>query len=206
MPIYLAPILLILSPGAAQAKPPTAAQVLQRCQQAYDSVRTLQQNTTATLGASKGTAQISFVRPGKLRVTGQSIFPGKYDLVADGRTTWVYNGNAWNQVQNAEMGIATITGISANAGTLVPATLLHTNWGGAIQTLRKTKATVKKAKLGGRDTYCVVGNTGAATKLWIDAKSFFLVKSEMSIMDNTIVVKFDPPKINQPIPDSRFKR
>lgn len=155
-------------------------------------------------GAGAGTAHISFVRPNRLRVAGKSLFGSPYDLVSDGRATWIDISGNWTKQQNAEMGIASITGISGNAGTMVPSTLLHARWG-SFSGLSQTKLAVSTDKVNGRPTYRIRSTGGAIpTTLWIDAGSSFLVKTSADAFGRTITVDFAPPKVNRPIPASRF--
>lgn len=196
---------LILSALLLRGGGPSGAEILQRVQKAYDSVRTLEQDVRGDISGSVGTAHISFVRPGKLRVSGQSMFRSPYDLVVNGRETWVLNGGRWSQVQNPEMGVATITGLSANAGAAVPATLLHTSFG-SFSGLGRTKLTVSRSKANGRAAYCLQGASPFPIKIYVDAQSYLFLRTEASVMNRKITVVFGTPKINAAIPASRFRR
>lgn len=185
--------------------PLSAKDAMQQCQKAYDSVKTFEQDVTGRIGEMKGTAHISFARPGKLRASGASLFGLKYDLLCDGKSTWVLNGENWSQSKDPENGIATVTGISANAATVVPAMLFHTAWGRLDPALAgSAKAT--PVTIGGRKLIKVspFGPTGET--VWIDASTHFITRTEANIMSRNITVVFGPPKVNGAIPANRFKR
>ncbi len=185
--------------------PLTAPEILQRSQKAYDAARTFEQNVTGEIGGSKGTARIAFVRPGRLRVGGSTLFGRKYDLLADGKSTWVLNGGSWNPVQNAEMGIATITGISAMTGTFVPGTLLRLTSCGLFPETGRSH-TVKIETVKGRKFYRLTSAKPFPETLWIDATTFFVARTEADLMGRKSVVTFAPPKVNGTIPASRFQK
>lgn len=184
---------------------PTGPQILDRCEAAYRSVKTFEENVTGDIGGSKATAHIWFSRPGKMRVTGKTMFRTNYDLLSDGSKTWVENGSGWQPVQNLEMGVATITGISANAGTHVPAALAGLSWG-ALKQLRQVTLKVSRAKLGGKDTFLLTATKPFPMKLWVDAKSSFYVRTESQVASRTIRVDFATPKVNGAIPAGRFTK
>lgn len=189
---------------AALPPTPTAAQILARAQHAYDSVRTLEETVKGTIGRSTGTAHIYFQRPAKLSVSGTSLFGSKYKLVSDGRTTWVLNGNTWSKAASEEMGIATITGIAANAGTAVPAALVHARFGNILKLYDPVQAV--KTTLGGRPVYRLYTERPFPTTVWIDSHSFMLVKTLVVAIGQQINVQFDPPKVNGPVPAKAFTR
>lgn len=195
--------IFVATSGLVQAGPLSGSQVLKRSQAAYDAVSSLEETVRGDIGGSGADAHISFVRPGKLRVTGKSMFGAPYELLVTGGKTWVFNGGSWSTAQSPEMGIATITGISANTGTHVPAALLHASFGG-LKSMQASPTTVKLVNVRGHSLYRVSATQPFSTSLWIDAKTFFLVKSEMVAMGKTISLTFDPPVVNKPIPARRF--
>jgi outer membrane lipoprotein-sorting protein len=199
-----AALLGIVNPTFAAGNP-TGQQILQRCQKAYDSARTLDETVTASMGGRPGgTAHILFQRPGKLRVSGTTMFgSSKYDLVSNG-ATWVSTGGSWEQEKSAEMGIAAITGISGTAGTNVPALLLHTSWG--TLATGASALTVASDTVNGHATYRVSMTTPFTRSIWIDKKTFFLVKISQSLGGYNSVVTFGTPRINGPIPAKAFVR
>lgn len=196
---------LIATLVAPQGGVPTGTQLLDRCQRAYRSVKTFEQTTTGQIAGNKGTAHIWFSRPGKMRVSGDTMFGSKYDLLSVGNQTWLENGSGWEKVENLEMGVASITGISGNAGTHVPAALAGISWG-ALSQLRQGSLKVTKAKLGGKDTFLLTATKPFTMKVWIDAKTSFYVRMETKVAANNIVVDFATPKVNAPIPAARFTK
>jgi outer membrane lipoprotein-sorting protein len=187
----------------------TGQQILARCQKAYDSVQTFEQDVRADMTGQAGTkpasAHISFNRPNQLRVSGNTMFGSTYDMVSDGKATWVQNIGSWSKSSNVGMGIAAITGISANAATAVPSIFFHCDWN-FIKAAAHAPVTSSSAKLGGQDAYLVKISATIPMSIWIDKKTFFLLKTEASVMSRTIVVEFSPPKVNRPIPPNRFKK
>lgn len=194
--------LLLVAAHAHQT--PSGPDILKRAQAAYDAVKTLTEDVTGHSGQFTGTAHIQFKRPGLLRVTGNSMFGSPYQLLCDGKSTEVFNSGTWSTVQSPELGIATITGVSANAGTAVPAALFHTSWGSLAVPGQAGRAS--RDTIGGRSTYRVDFTQPFKHKLWFDTKTYFLVKSEMSVMGQTITVDFGKPIVNKPIPSSAFKK
>lgn len=196
----------LLHAVALRAPTPSASEIFRRMQKAYDSVRTFEQDVKGGIGDQQGTAHISFSRPGRLRASGNTLGGfSKYDLLCDGKSTWVLNGGSWSKVESPEMGVATITGVSGNAGTLVPAMLLHTTWGSLSPLLAK-ESTVVLQTVDGKKTFVIRGAKPYASITWIDAASFFVVRTETKVMDRTITVVFAPPKVDKAIPSSRFSR
>lgn len=156
------------------------------------------------MGSYAGTAHVWFSRPARLRVSGVTMFGTKYDLVSEGSSVWVSN-LSWRKMENVERGIASITGISANAGTLVPAMLTHSVWGSLMPEIAG-KWTVTSESVKGRRLLKMQGTTPYLSTTWLDAKTYFVVRTETISMGRTIKVAFSPPKIDLPIPASRFKR
>ena len=155
---------------------------------------------TATSGRSTATAHISFSRPGKLRANGKSLFNSKYDLIVNGPSLSVFNTGAWQPSKDAEMGLATVTGLAGTAPMTVSSLLLHTKWG----SLEGPQFTVAEERLSGRDCYRLDRKGQMTLTAWIDKKTHFLVKTKFSVMRTTVVVDFGAPRINKPIPASRF--
>lgn len=198
-PLLLA-TLILPQPGV-----PTGKQILDRSAAAYGSAKTFEQEVSADINGQKGTAHIWFVRPGKMRVSGETMFGSEYDLLSDGKKTWVENGSGWEESQSLEMGIASITGISANAGTHVPAALSNLAFNLLAQ-LRNSQLSVSAAKLGGKDAFLVTASKPLAVKVWFDAKTSFYMRSETQVAGNKLVVSYKAPKVNAPIPAAKFKK
>jgi outer membrane lipoprotein-sorting protein len=181
----------------------TSVQVLKKSQLAYDSVTTFEQDATGTITGQTGTAHFSFKRPGQLRVTGKSLFGSPYGLLVLGKSTEVLNVNRWKTEPSPQIGIAAITGISASAGTNLSSILLKTSQN-LLTVLANSSPTVKLETLEGRPTYHLSTDAVSNIDLWIDAKTFFVVKTSTKAGPYSIAVKYGPPKVNQPIPASRF--
>jgi len=199
----LAFLAILPSLTLSHAGAPTAAQILANCQKAYDSVNTFEVEAKAASGMLNATAHISFSRSSGLRVTGDTSFGSKYELLLVGKSAQVYNGGSWAQAKTPEIGLATITGISATAPTQVCSLLLHTQWG-ALAPASLANYSISEEKVRGRDTYRLRSNGQMRSTVWIDKKTFFLVKSHAEIFKTNIDVVLSTPKVNQVIPSSRF--
>jgi len=184
---------------------PSASQILSRCQQAYDSVSTFEEDVVAQSGKFPGTAHISYQRPGKLRVTGKAIFGANYQVLINGGSTQVFNNNSWQAAKNPEMGIATVTGVSGAACAQVPALLFHTSWYALIPD-SQAHYKVSAQNLKGIQTFRLDTKGEMPRTLWIDQRSYFLVKTSAEVFRTTLSVEFAPPKVNQSIPANRFRK
>ena len=196
---------MFVAPLYRPAPLPTAAEIFARTRKAYDAVRTFEQDAASTMNGSKATARISFSRPDRLRVSGKTLFDSPYDLVSDGKVTQVFNAGAWQTVGTVDLGIAMITGISGQAGTLVPSSLLRTSWSN-LAAADLTKASVAREMLNGRPVLRVQNPVPQPTTTWIDAKTGFVVKTRMVLGTYVNTIVFSTPKVNGTIPASRFKK
>ena len=181
----------------------TAQQVLAKCEAAYRGAKTLNVRVSTTVQGRKATAEIFIKKPDQLRVSGTSMFGSKYDLVCSGASRWLLNAGQWEPVPNLEQGIASITGISANTGTHVPALAFHTSWG----TLLSAGATnMKKEMLGGRSVYHLRQAQPVDQDAWIDAKTYMLVQTRTAISGYTFLLDYTTVAVNKPIAASKFVR
>lgn len=183
----------------------SAAQILAKCQKAYDSVTTFQQDARATTRGTPTTAQFWFSRPGKLHVIGVSLPGSKYELIVNGGSAEVFNAGQWQKVDSPDIGLANLMGVSGSAATNVSALLLHTKWGG-LSPASVAKYKVSEEKVRGYDCYKLEGNEQLKTTVWIDKKTFFLVRTNATVMKFVIDVEYGKAKINKPIPNSRFAK
>jgi outer membrane lipoprotein-sorting protein len=165
----------------------TGAQVLQRCERTYRSLKSYRGTTRVlTRGMFSGEnatykthAIVQYVKPGKIRVEGALMdAAGPFAFVSDGRSTWqtaIGEAGVWEQAQSVEMAIATFTRVSLNAATTIPTILVGTQLGGLLSTLRAVN--ISNAIIDHKPTYRVdaTGPTGNAT-IWIDRKTFLLAK------------------------------
>ncbi len=181
--LSLAGTLGIAPPANAEL---TGAQVLTKCKQAYDSLKsysgTTQVVTKSSVGGMNTTyhtkATVQFVRPGKIRVEGTLMTEGRFAFVSDGKTTWqtsILSSEKWDVAPSTEMAIGAFTGVSMNADTIIPGLLLHTTWGNSLGGVQASRMTHEK--LNEQEAYKVIakGAIGEMT-LWIDAKTFLLLK------------------------------
>lgn len=227
--LSLAVTLGIVLPAKAEL---TGAQILTRCRQAYDSLKsysgTTQVVTKSSMGGMNTTyntkATVQFVRPGKIRVEGTLMTEGRFAFVSDGKTTWqtsILSSEKWDVAPSTEMAIGAFTGVSMNAATIIPAILIHANWGNYLAGLQPSQVTHEKVN--GQDAFKVKtkGMLGDVT-LWIDAKTFLLVKLRQIIgmnMGGTTTPKgqsgkggmdsvqtFTQIRVNPAIPASVFAR
>jgi len=181
-----------------------ASQILDRSQKAYSAVRTFEEDVVASAGRVRATAHISFQRPGYLRVTGMSMFHSKYDLVCHGSEVWLLTNGKWARQSSAEIGIAAITGISLEAGARVPAAILGTTWASMPTVAGASKLKSGAAK--GRTVYRIDYTDPYPADYWFDGNTYFLIKTNQTIMGRTISIECAPPTVNKSIPASRFTR
>lgn len=193
----------------------TAAQVLERCEKAYGSLKsykgTSRVETKGDISGMKMTfntsAKIQFVSPGKIRVEGTMMtpmMPGRFAFVSDGTHTWeteVSDASKWKAAQSPMMAIAGFTGVSQNAATTIPTALL--NLMGGVRYGMLTVAKVSRAAVNGRATYRVDANgVMGGIALWIDERTFLLVKksvhNDMSKFKMPQGVKLPPNMPNVP--------
>lgn len=191
-------------PLTVVAKPArlTAKQIFLKCLHAYDSVKTLRESVRASTNSFPSSAEIVFKRPGHLKVTGMSMFRSPYALVCEGTKAWSQINGNWSRMENPEMGIATITGVSGTAGAVVPALLFHTAWAG-LTGFEGRSVKVSTAVVSGRRTYRLTADVPKAS-LWIDAGTFFLVRSEQQVAKSVVIVDFGRPKVNGPVSMTSF--
>lgn len=128
-----------VAPLAAQRPdvPRTPDQIIQRSEQAYAALQSYQGTATVDGRFSEGgattethtSADIAFARPAKIRVAGTAMNGKPYVYVSNGTDTFDMFAGPWQREGSIEGAIGGATGISAFAGTTIPALLLHTNWG-----------------------------------------------------------------------------
>ena len=180
--------LLMCCPNFRSGADLTAPQVLERCKKAYGALKSYKGTTLvvtkATIGGTKQTfatsANIEFVRPGKIRVEGKMMTMGGFIFISDGAQTWqktqIMNGGKWQKAQNIEMAIATFTGTSQNAATAIPALLVNVNWGNPFgPTLRADKV---RREMVGKAVALRLEATSAIGRVtyWIDPRTFLLTR------------------------------
>ena len=180
--------------------PLTEGQVFARMKQAYGAAKTLKVQVKLAGTKNPATANIWFSRPDQLRVTGQSTFKSSYELLINGQDRWLKTGDAWSRVVSVEMGISSITGISGLTGSTVPSLLFRTSWG-ALLMEGDGKRTAKSEMLAGKKVYAI---PAIGQKIWVDASSFFLVRTYTKAGSFIYDARYRGTVVNEPVPPKVF--
>ncbi len=226
--------ILVQAPG----KTVTSAQIATHNRQAYAGLESYQGTSTVVTQARIGTdptpheyhssANIQFVRPGKIHVEGKDASGQSFAYISDGTLTAEQNiagKGAWKKASSTELAIAAVTGIAQNAATTIPALLLGTNWGNPFTP--GFDPIVREDSIEWHPCYIVTSSLKTSTAaltgaFWIDEKTFLLRRyvSDSSIAATSFVIagnKQDIPatqshedqtftnvRLNEAIPDSVF--
>ena len=180
----------------------TATEVAARCRAAYAALSSYQVTSTVAgqgVSTADGTVQkyhasanIQFVRSGKIHTTGVAMGGNPFAYVSNGtRTEFQMGKGPWTTEASPEMAIASATGISADAGATVPALLFGTNWGTPLALGRAAKPELREDRIEGVPYYVLTAHLDAANlrateSLWIDEKTFLLRRS---LSDNEMTAK-----------------
>ena len=204
-----------LAVAPAHAEGLTPAQVMQRCQQAYDGLHTYQVTVTVdtTTGANASrnyhtTADIKFERPGKIQASGTSMMGGHYGYLSDGTSTIQNISGNRSKAESAEMAIAGATGIAMSAATTIPALLLHTQWGYPFSSRETYSPKVATDTVGGHPCYRVSGSNGFEDMIcWVDKKTFLLRRyaTTAAALHMHKDEVFSGERINAALPDGTFQ-
>ena len=184
----------------------TGQQILQKCQQAYKSLKSYRGKTTVASGDSPDitSASVEYVHPGKIRVDGTLTESGTFAFVSDGLHTWEKSSlsdGKWQKAESTEMAIAGFTGVSGRAATTIPAILTGGNWGNPF-TVNVTS--VSDETIGGIAAYKLTcTNTLGNVTFSIDKKTFLLMKIH-SIFSVPEMDLSQPPG-TQPVPKPNGK-
>jgi hypothetical protein len=166
----------------------SGSQICERCQKAYNALKSYQGTTKVTTNSSLGggtqvfhsSADIKFSRPSLLKVDGTLISSGPYSLVSDGKTTWtswMLTKGKWQKQASLDMAIAGLTGISGQSCTTIPAMLVHTQFGSPFGAGAQIDSKVGQETVNGKATFRVnVTDASGDRTIWIDRKTFLLVK------------------------------
>lgn len=219
---------LAASASAASAGKGTAltpAQIIQRSEQAYNSLKSYQGTVTTdsvytpaqgSATPQQASAKISFSRPGNIRVDGKAMGGMSYAFVSNGAETCSQIGGNWKRAESAEMAVAGATGISLGAAATVPALLLHLNWGYPFIPSAKMSdqafGPVTKERVGGTLCYRFTDTRGgrmpSTETFWFDSKTFLLTRMIEDTKLTTARMRSDQhittTQINTPIPASTF--
>jgi len=225
---------LIQAPGKAM----TSAQIADRCRNAYAALKSYQGTSTVTAATVNGSdpavheyhasATVQFVRPGNIRAEGSDASGHSFAYISDGvATSYKAVEGGWQPARNAEMAVASVTGIAIRSATTIPSVLLGIKWGNPFVGGTKYAQEVREDRVGGR--LCYVLTTQAAISerrttrsLWIDEKTFLLRRA---VSDSSGVLqlpahggqgpssiamrahddeRFTNERLNEAIPDSAF--
>lgn len=165
----------------------TGQQVMEKCRQAYDALKTYQGTSLVTLKSDasgkpvtmKTSARIQFVRPGKIYVEGKDLAGNPYGYLCDGKNVYQTNpgGKGWQTVRDAATAIAGATGISGSAGSTIPAALMNINWGNPFRSGYQAEAKVATETIAGRPAYRLkLHSPVGESTFWVDRQTFLLVK------------------------------
>ena len=220
---------LELAPG----KTLTAAQIVVHCREAYAVLQTYQGATKVTTmtvakGASREehtSANILFVRPGKIRVDGTYSRGRPFAYLSDGTATVERDdANPWKKAESTQLAIAAVTGTSRNAATTIPWLLLGMR---DILFTPSLSPEVREDEVDGHPCY-VVTNFMAMDPLnvtrsyWLDEKTFLLRRcawdsdnaaTSIQIAGKKLNVpaikahkeqRFTNERLNETVPDSTF--
>jgi len=173
-------------------------------------------------------ADIQFVRPGRIHVEGRDMSGHPFAYVSDGTATAEQdstNKGVWKTLPSAELAIASFTGTAQNAATTVPALLLGTNWGNPFTPGFDPE--VREDAVDGHPCYVVTNSLvtdtlALAGLFWIDEKTFLLrrhvfdtqtaatsvviagSKQDMPATKSHEDQRFTNEHLNVAIPDSTF--
>ncbi len=185
--------LLVLAPGL------TEGEVLGRVKAAYLAAGTLSVSVKLAGDSYPATADIQFQRPGKLRVKGRTGFETPYELLVLGDASWVFNAGKWTKMQGADLGIASIAGISGLAGSTLPPLLLNRPLYGMEVADKMVRAKVEK--VGSAEAFVL--NTRTQT-VWVDAKTFYILRTKATAGGVTFDSSYGPTVVGKAIPADVF--
>ncbi|MGI4789128.1 MAG: sigma-70 family RNA polymerase sigma factor [Janthinobacterium lividum] len=184
--------ILVQTPGTTL----NATQIAAHCLEAYNALQSYQGTTTVTEQSTGAllpiemhmSATIQFAQPGKIHAEGRdsNLMPWAY--TSDGIGTVEKNNlGGWEKVKNTELAIGTITGISLQAGTTIPAVLLNSIgtkrgyplWGTPLALGKQVETEIREDSVEGQLCYVLTAHLTTPTLadteyLWIDEKTFLL--------------------------------
>jgi hypothetical protein len=195
---------LLISLLFVPAQLPTGVELLDRCQAAYDAVRTLEVTSKTKQGSLTADAHLFFERPGKLRVSGKGL-AAKYDLWITPTDRWLYHVG-WMKQDSLEMAIGGVSGVSGQTATYLPPLLLHEKWGN-LMSIKKYPLAVSSERLGDRDAYRLTA-TGPNTtmRVWFEKSTYFIARIAKDVPGGVQDISFGPYKVNKAIPAGTFSR
>ena len=168
------------TPSPAAALSPS--EILAKSVAAYDHLQSYHCHTSVVSPQEGGktittTADITFVRRVNIRVDGIDLRGNRYTFFTKSGKAEVYCNGKWKHDVDPENAVATVTGISLDAATTVPALLLHTMWGCPFYPQLPTDSSAPTEIVAGQTCWRVTAPTNGAT-FWIDQKTFLIDKSQ----------------------------
>jgi hypothetical protein len=154
-------------------------------------------------------ARIVFSRPGRLVVIGSigSKHGNKYGLLFNGRPKSYYAKGKWSaDNMDAESAIAAVSGVSLGTASTLPALLFHVDWGHIGINDSKSAVSVMRERALGHDAYRIHEGGKYPQDLWIDQKTYLLLKTREKTGGYLIQTEYSGYQINKMIPASRFQR
>jgi outer membrane lipoprotein-sorting protein len=221
---YLLLTALLVLPGGASGAPaknsPTggaavnANSILEKSVAAYAAVKSYVGTTSVRVKAGEGkettaTARITFQRPGKIRIEGKDLSGEGYLIVSDGTTTWrsrAADRKGIQQQESLRMAIAGMTGVAAQAPTVVPGSLMDLPWGNNLRVAAMGASKLEgREKIGGADCYRISSDNAAAKSVfWVDSKTFLLRQLRQGIHKFEFLHSFAVEKLNGPVDNKLF--
>ena len=228
----MAPLLAASKSGHVLAQSPgktlTAPQIAARCREAYGALQSYQGTTVGTTRAVTGgmpseyhtSADIRFVRPGKIRVEGADMSGGSFAYVSNGGMSFdknIVTGGVWQKAQSIDMAIARVTGTAQSSATTIPALLLAITSMNSLAPGTTYDPEVREDDVDGQRCYLVTASlvtsvTTMSRSFWVDEKTFLLRRwlTDISTSANGMAVRsqidqrFTNERLNEAIPDSIF--
>lgn len=214
---------LVQTPGKAL----TASQIAARCREAYGALQSYQGTTLGTTEAVTGSprtyhtsADIQFVRPGKIRVEGTDMSGRPFAYIADGASAYDKNlvtGDVWQKNQSVEMAIARVTGTAQSSAATIPALLLNLKLQDSLAPANILASEVREDAVDGKPCYLVTASLVTATtatsrSFWVDEKTFLLRRWHTDIsatalgtaVESHIDQRFTNERLNEAISKSAF--
>ncbi len=174
--------------GAPAAVGPSAGEILQRCQQAYSSLKTYQgtarSHTTSTFSGHPAQfsafTEISFVRPNMLRLHGALMTGGNYDLISNPQGTWtsstVSHGD-WTHEADLNAGLSKFIATAQQSGYLLPILLTSPHANQVFRSSQGGPTLQGVEKVDGKPSYKIsVPHERGVKIFWVDKQSYLLTQ------------------------------
>ena len=178
-------------------------QLLQRSQTAYASLTSYIGTATVNsahvmngaLFTQSAIAKVTFLSPDRIRIEGKDSGGRAFVIISDAGAAWVSwefkNRGAFEQAENLEAAVASMTGVASGAPTIIPAALMKLKWGFPFAPLGSASA-VARENISGIDCYKVsVSQPERKITYWVDTRSYLLrqMKDEQDEKQNVEMQK-----------------